>query len=245
MNAASASFRLRVTYAHGQELKYISHLDLIRVFERAMRRARLPLAYTQGFNARPRIRMAAPLPVALAGEMELADFYLIERVPAEEFRARLSVQLPPGLAILSVEEVPRQWPALASLVRAARYRAELPARCSFEEVRRRAEELLRQPALHRTRRGKKGRPTDYDLRPLILGLEASPGPEGPIVRMTLAAIPGATGRPEEVLEALGCAPAEASIIREELILETGEKAHTRKAEGPPAELGDFAGENAL
>ncbi|MGQ9668265.1 MAG: TIGR03936 family radical SAM-associated protein [Anaerolineae bacterium] len=245
MNAPSAPLRLRVTYAHGQGLRYISHLDLIRVFERAMRRARLPLAYTQGFNARPRISMAAPLPVGMAGERELADFYLLERVPADEFRARLSAQLPSGLSILFVEETPRPWPALASLVRAARYRAELPAHLPFEEVRRRVEELLRQPTLPRTRRAKKGRPTDYDLRPLILELEASPGPEGPIVRMTLSALPGATGRPEEVLAALDCAPAEASIVREELILEAGEKAHTRETEGPPpAELGDFAGEDA-
>lgn len=252
MSEPSAPWRLRVVYSHGPQLQYISHLDLIRVFERAMRRARLPLAYTQGFNARPRISMASPLPVGMAGERELADFYLTEQVAAEEFRFRLASQLPPGLAILAVEEVPRQRPSLASLVRAVRYRAELPAHYSLAEAQRRIDALLGQTALPRTRRAKKGRLTDYDLRPLIQELTVEPGADGPVVRMTLAALPGATGRPEEVLDALGYPPARASIVREEIILaphaeapaeEAGMLEDVREAEGPSDESGDFAGED--
>lgn len=249
MSEPSALCRLRVVYSHGQALQYISHLDLIRVFERAMRRARLPLAYTQGFNARPRISMAAPLPVGMAGEQELADFYLTEQVPAEEFRSRLASQLPPGLHLLSVEEVPRQWPSLASLVRAARYRAELPADYLLDEVQQRIDELLQQTALPRTRRAKKGRPTDYDLRPLIQELTVEPGADGPVVRMTLTALPGATGRPEEVLDALGYPPAGAAIVREEIILAPHAEAPVEGAGYPEdvgefSESGDFAGEDA-
>ena len=250
MNEPHAPHRLRVVYAHGPQLQYISHLDLIRVFERAVRRARLPLAYTQGFNARPRISMASPLPVGMAGERELADFYLTERVPAGEFLSRLAPQLPPGLTLLAVEEVPRQGPSLASLVRAARYRAVLPAHYSLAEVQQRIDELLQQAVLPRTRRAKKGRPTDYDLRPLIQTLTVEPGADGPVVRMTLAALPGATGRPEEVLDALGYPPARASIVREEIILAPHAEAPAGEAGLPedvgevPEESGDFAGEDA-
>ncbi len=244
MSEPNAPCRLRVVYSHGPQLQYISHLDLIRVFERAMRRARLPLAYTQGFNARPRISMAAPLPVGMAGEQELADFYLTETVSPEEFRSRLAPQLPPGLAILSVEEVPRQGPSLASLVRAARYRAELPAGCPLDEVQQRIDRLLQEAALPRTRRAKKGRPTDYDLRPLIQELTAEPGAEGPVVRMTLTALPGATGRPEEVLDALGYPPTEAAIVREEIILAPHAEAPVEEAEQLSDDSGDFAGEDA-
>jgi radical SAM-linked protein len=65
--------RLRLRFSRGARLKYISHLDLIRLWHRAFRRAGLELAYSEGFNPHPRIQIAAPLPLGVTGESELMD----------------------------------------------------------------------------------------------------------------------------------------------------------------------------
>ena len=68
--------RLRVTFSRGEELKYLSHLDVMRLWERALRRADLPLAYSQGFSPHAKISIAAPLPLGVTGERELMDIVL-------------------------------------------------------------------------------------------------------------------------------------------------------------------------
>ena len=65
--------RLRVRFGRGPEVKFISHLDVMRFWERAFRRARIPLAYSEGFSPHPRISLAAPLPVGVTSEAELMD----------------------------------------------------------------------------------------------------------------------------------------------------------------------------
>lgn len=62
--------RIRFRYARGKELRFLSHLDMLRLFQRAMRRAGLPLAYTLGFSPRPRLSLAAPLPVGATASRE-------------------------------------------------------------------------------------------------------------------------------------------------------------------------------
>jgi len=68
--------RLRITFAKGETLKYISHLDLARAWERALRRAGVPLAYSQGFNPRPKMAFAAALPVGYTATAEMVDILL-------------------------------------------------------------------------------------------------------------------------------------------------------------------------
>jgi len=221
MNETTTSplHRLRVTYRHGPELRYISNLDLIRLFERALRRARLPIAYSGGFNAHPRIHIAAPLPVGFAGENEMADFLLSQPVEPAAFQERLMQQLPQGLALLSVVVVARKEPSLAAQLREARYRAQLPATLELERVREDVRELLAREQIARSRRGKKGRMRKYDLRPLILALVVVPGDAGPQLEMTLAARDAATGRPEEVLAALGYSDIPTDITRVQMMFE--------------------------
>ena len=104
--------RLRVTFGRGDVLRYITHLDLMRSWERALKRAGLPLAYSEGFTRHPQIALAAPLPVGATAEGELMDIFLAEPLAPAEFRTRLAVQTPPGLTIEAVEEVPLAWPSL-------------------------------------------------------------------------------------------------------------------------------------
>jgi len=195
--------RLRLTFGRGEPVKYISHLDLIRLWERALRRASLPLAYSQGFNPRPRFMVASPLPVGVTSEAELIDLYLARRIHPQEVQNRLTPQLPPGIALHRVEEVALDEPSLQSQVRSAEYIVTVETEVPEDEVREAIKELLSASSLPRERL-REGKPHFYDLRPLVQRLWLI-GCERPYccIGMRLRAEGGATGRPEEVARALG------------------------------------------
>ena len=92
----------RMMYAKVGPARFISHLDLLRTFGRAARRAGLPLAFTQGFNPHPKITFAAPLAVGIAGEAEFADLELTRKIPAPVVARALTGALPEGLSVLEV-----------------------------------------------------------------------------------------------------------------------------------------------
>ncbi len=195
--------RLRIRFALGQRLKYISHLDLARTWERTFRRAGLPLAYSQGFNPRPRFQIAAALPVGISGSAEVLDVWLDEVLEPGQVRQRLQPSLPAGLEISGVSEVDLRAPSLQSQMRAAYYRATVAGPEPAEAIRARVQALLAAPALLRQRHHK-GRLQTYDLRPLVQSIEVREGQEGEqILEMRLQASPQGAGRPDEVLDALG------------------------------------------
>jgi radical SAM-linked protein len=208
--------RLRIQFAKGAELQYISHLDLARVWERIFRRAALPVAYSQGFNPRPRFQLAAALPVGVTGRAELLDVWLDVTMDPAEALARLVPVLPAGLEVLGVEEVGLRAPALQSQMRAAGYRAEVRTSEPLEGIETRIQALLEAPTLPRQRHHK-GRMRSYDLRPLIQQVEVERGEEGKtVLRMRLQASPQGAGRPDEVLDALGLSIAPHAIERTKL-----------------------------
>jgi len=205
--------RLRITFAKGEEIKYISHLDLMRVWERTLRRAGVPLAYSHGFNPRPKISIAAPLPVGFMGRAEVMDVWLTRYISPKTFAKCLAPHLPPGLEVLSVEVVYPKSPSLQSQVRSAEYRVTVECAESREEIEGRLRGLLSAERLPRQRRGK-----EYDLRPLIEDLWVEGWAEGGwVLGMRLRAGAGGTGRPDEVLKALGLANRPHTIWRERLI----------------------------
>lgn len=215
--------RLRITFSKTGSLRYTGHLDLQTVWERTARRAGLSLAYTHGFHPGPRIQIAAALPLGIAGTAEIVDLWL-DSDPGEPSvtKNRLQTGAPPGLTILQVETVDEHGPALQTQVDSAEYLVTLLEPMTGPELQARLDNLLRLAALPRTRRDK-----SYDLRPLIEELTLTPGPSpagggvGMRVFMRLAARVGATGRPEEVLDALGIPLEAARIERTRLILKTG------------------------
>jgi len=211
--------RLRLRYAKGEQLKYISHLDLARTWERVFRRAGLPVAHSQGFNPRPRFQIAAALPVGVTGRAEYLDLWLIEAFNPEEVEARLQPCLPPGLEVLGVEETELRASALQAQVRAAEYRVEVSNQEPTAAVRSRIQALLDAPSILRQRQHK-GKLQTYDLRPLIQTVTVEPGQEGGhLLRMRLQASPAGAGRPDEVLNALGLSLALHSIERTNLCFE--------------------------
>jgi radical SAM-linked protein len=90
---------IRVKFIRGEEVKYISHLDLMKAFERALRRSKLPIAYSEGFNPHPKMVFGLPLSVGVTSEAEYADFEFSEDIKVSELIEILNPQLPSGLAI--------------------------------------------------------------------------------------------------------------------------------------------------
>jgi radical SAM-linked protein len=204
--------RLRVTYARGEAIKYISHLDLARTWERALRRAAVPLAYSQGFTPRPKVTFAAALPVGVTGQREVMDLILERPVMPLNFAQRLVPHLPPGLEVVAVEEVYHKLPSLQSQICAAEYRVEVEWAEGRRALEARVAELLAAETIVRQRRGK-----TYDLRPLVESLSVSEAvPGGFALYMRLRQGQSGTARHDEVLGALRLAEAMRSACRERL-----------------------------
>ncbi len=211
--------RLRIRFSRGQQIKFISHLDIIRLWERALRRARIPLAYSEGFNPHPRISLAVPLAVGVTSETELMDVFVAKLVSPHWFTATASQQLPPGIEILGVYQVALTLPSLQSQVRYAEYAVEVETEQGIKDIDLAISSLLSAEHLpwhHRRDTGQRS----YDLRALIddLWLADWHQPYGTI-GMRLRCDSSGSGRPEQVASALGFTHYPQSIHRTRLILE--------------------------
>ncbi len=185
---------IRIRFRKEGDVRFTSHHDLMRVFERALRRAALPVAMSEGHNPRPRISIPAPLSVSFQGSNEVADVGLHQWMKPQEFADRLQAQLPAGIAVNSVEVTaphPDRQPSALS------YRIPLLPGHGLTVAR--IDELLarRQVVVQRERRDAA---KDVDVRRFLQALRL----EGDELLMLLACSAEGTARPEEVLQALGC-----------------------------------------
>jgi radical SAM-linked protein len=203
--------RLRITFAKTEEMRYTGHLDLHRALERIFRRAGLPIAYSQGFHPQPRINLASALPLGFTSQAEVADIWLEETLPLAQVSEALIQALPPGLTLLDASDVEMSAPSLQTQVVASEYIVTLLD--PVEKLDERLKEVVNATSLPRERRGK-----TYDLRPLIEEVvRISDDEQGrACLKMHLTAQEGATGRPEEVLNALDIAPEAARVHRNRL-----------------------------
>ncbi len=207
--------RYRLTFAKTEPMRYTGHLDVQRAWERTFRRAALPVKYSEGFTPRPRFHLAAALPLGCTSRYELADVWLERPLPVEEVETRLREVLPPGLELRKVEAVTEKAPALQNLVVASEYEAHFLE--PVPDLEARVARFLSQNRMLRERRGK-----TYDLRPLVEALEVRRGADGKSrLWMRLTARPGATGRPDEVLDTLGIPWEIAWVERVALLLGEG------------------------
>lgn len=161
-------------YAKEGPAKYISHLDLIRAFERAVRRAGLPIAFTQGFNPHPKLSFAAPLAVGTAGEAEFADMELAANIPAAAVTESLSDVMPEGLRLREVRIVAESTPALMAMVDRAAYtaRAMLEEPLEQETLEKSVSDFLSKPEILVERRSKTGEKRKHDIKPGIFAMFA-------------------------------------------------------------------------
>lgn len=219
MNVSPSRYQL--TFSKGEEVKYISHLDLMRSLERALRRADLPLDYSLGFNPRPKISIAAPLAVGVTGTAELMDVTLYRPVDPQNLLERLNASLPGGVRILAAGNVPLDAPSLQSLVRAAVYEVVVQTSIAEREIQSRVDRLTASSTLPRQRK-RAAEVRHYDLRPLIRELSITGCQSGSCyLGMCLEASSQGAGRPEEVVSALELPVLPLRVNRSSLIMAAG------------------------
>jgi radical SAM-linked protein len=210
--------RLRIYFSKSGALRYTGHLDLHSLWERTVRRAGLPLSYTQGFHPGPKIQLASALPLGFIGRAEIVDIWINDTPESLDrpYKELLQSSSPPGLIISSVEVVDSYAPALQTRVVSADYEVTLLDPGYDSELSTGTASLLAASSLPRERRGK-----PYDLRILVESIEFIPvdGFSPSRLLMRLSAREGATGRPEEVLDSLGIPFEMTRIERTQLILQ--------------------------
>ena len=211
--------RLRIRFCRGQELKFISHLDILRLWQRALHRAEITVAYSEGFNPHPRISLAAPLPIGVTSQAELMGILCTKWVSPHFLTAAVNQQLPPGIEILQVYQVALTMPSLQSQVRYAEYRVEVETEKGQKDIESALTELLSMkhlPWQHQRDTGTR----NYDLRALIDDLWLIDWHSGYCtLGMRLRCDNNGSGRPEQVTTALGFTCHPQLIHRTKLILE--------------------------
>jgi len=204
--------RLRITFAKTDAMRFTSHLDLHKAWERTLRRANLPLAYSQGFNPHPRINLASALPLGFTGEAEVVDVWLDQVLPVPQIESDLERAAPPGIKISKIQEIDDHTPTLQTELEASEF--VITFLDELDGLNAHLDDLLAAGSLPRQKRGK-----EYDLRPLVQDLRRLPDDEHGCQRLLvrLSARPNATGRPEEVIAALGAQPEAARVHRLQLV----------------------------
>lgn len=206
--------RIRLVFGKSGYTRFIGHLDLARALERAINRARIPVAYTQGFNKRPRMQLADALPLGFTSECEIVDLWLRERAEPQAVQIRLAEAFPSGLDLYAVNEVDISETALQNQTVEATYKVTPDESLESGELQSRIDALLSLPSIPRERRGK-----TYDLRPRVFSLAVSHSDDGRLViTMILSLAPGEVGRPDEVLYSLDLDPLSAIVHRTQIAL---------------------------
>jgi radical SAM-linked protein len=211
--------RLRIRFSRGEEIKYISHLDLLRLWQRALNRADIALAYSEGFNPHPRMSLAAPLALGVTGGAELMDIYVAKWSSPHSFTAAMGRQLPPGIKIEQVVNIAETLPSLQSQVRSAEFNVGIETEKQKAEIESIINALLEKetiPWQHQRDTGIR----HYDLRPLIEDLWLAGWRQDYCnINMRLRCDSSGSGRPEQVASALGFEKYPDVIHRSKLILQ--------------------------
>lgn len=192
--------KIEIRFQKGDAIRFISHHDLMRAFQRAVRRAGLPVRLTAGFNPRPRIVFPVALEVGIASLDEAVEIELTEWIPLDDLRNRLTSQLPPNLPLTAIRELPPT--RRGSRPTQMRYRLHL-AKAGLTIAPNRLNEMLAQPALpflrDRPQKGKARKPETIDLKPFLVA--AALAEDGDLV-VDLQPHRQATARPLELLSLL-------------------------------------------
>ncbi|MDQ2790614.1 MAG: radical SAM protein [Pseudonocardiales bacterium] len=206
--SAAPVCKVRLCYAKRGKLRFTSHRDVARAFERALRRAGLPMAYSQGFHPHPKVSWVGAAPTGAASEAEYVEIALVEHLDPEMVRARIDAALPDGLAVL--EGVVAGPGSLAERIDASAWRIEVRG-VAGPRLRQAADLLLAAPELLVERVTKDGL-RSLDARAAIVSLEVEddsrvlPAPDqlgrcGILVAVVRQVSPAV--RPDDVLSALG------------------------------------------
>ncbi|MDP1879301.1 MAG: TIGR03936 family radical SAM-associated protein [Actinomycetota bacterium] len=200
-DAAPTVQRLRLRYAKRGRLRFSSHRDFQRAFERALRRAEVPMAYSAGFNPHPKVSYANAAPTGVASEAEYVEIGVAARCDPGKVRAALDDALPPGLDVVDVVEA--RTPDFAQRLEASVWRVELPG-VPLDEARGAVGRFLVEEEILVERLTKNGI-RSFDARAAVISLDCAPGdgpdPDCAILRVVVRhGTPSV--RPDDVISAL-------------------------------------------
>jgi len=195
--------KLLVRFSKRGPLRFLSNLDTIELFKRALRRADLPVAFSNGNHPQPRVAILHPLPVGVESDAEFLQLELSKLLPRGEFESRLSPALPEGIDIEWARPVARKltFPRFDFAFRVDMESSDLPTEARVAEV-------LASDSLPVVRR-RKGRERTEDVRPYVRAIER----HDDHLFLKIAVVDGKTARPDEILEVLGISPLEAGAGR--------------------------------
>lgn len=167
--------KIRTEITKDEEIRYISHLDYASALERAIRRAKLPVAYSEGFNPHMKISFASALAVGVTSAAEYMDIEFKTSLTVEEFCEKFAAELPPGITLLRAKEIVGKQTALMAVVDLAVYEVKIPFTGDFAEVRQAVLAYNQAEAAEYTRISPKGRKTieikQYMAAPIVVQCE--------------------------------------------------------------------------
>ena len=167
MNRITYGYRLKFTKT--DKMRFIGHLDLLTYFQRAVKRADIPIAFSQGFNPHQLMSFAAPLPLGMASYAEYVDIKLDEPMECEEIKNRLNAQLSEGTEITEVRPIREREDTGAALLAAADYTAVLDFK--DEDFAEKLKTLEKGKEWNIEKLGKKKKLKTVDIKPMIYILE--------------------------------------------------------------------------
>jgi radical SAM-linked protein len=213
--------RLRIKFSRGPQIKFISHLDITRLWQRAFNRAGIEIAYSTGFTPHPRLSLAAPLPLGVTSEAELMDVFIVKGVAPHFFVSAVNQQLPPGMSVDKVYPIAFDLPSLQSQISRADYKVEVETEKGSADIAEKVNALMAKEHLPWQHQRDTG-PHQYDLRALIVSVCVTEWlPPVGILEMKLRCDSNGSGRPEQVAAALGFSQRPVSIHRTQLVLRDG------------------------
>lgn len=181
----SGATTIRIRFTKAGRVRFVSHRDVARLFERALRKLQLPVAYTEGFSPRPKLSFGLALTVAHESEAEYLDVELTEPIDLEALPAELTTALPEGITAQAVIGIERGTPSLQQAIVSCDWRVEILG-ATESEIASAVADVLAASELH-LERVRKGKTTVADVRPAILQLEvAGPTVDGVELRARLA-----------------------------------------------------------
>lgn len=199
-----SGFPVRVRFTKWGKVRFISHRDVARAFERAFRIEQLPLAFTEGFSPRPKVSFGLALSVGHESDAEYLDVELAEPTAVDALPAQLSAALPDGIDCTGAVRLVDRAPALQEAVTEVQFRVSaldgrgVPVDGDVLQSAATAALACAELPVTRTRKGKE---SVDDLRPAIRSIELTHGIDGPELELGLSTQPRGV-RPREVLDAL-------------------------------------------
>lgn len=160
---------MRVKFKKEGDMIYISHLDLQRTLQRAFRRAEIQLCYSQGFNPHPKMSYGNALALGTESQGEYVDIEVEDELTEKEFLEKIAPELPVGLEFVKCKEIDKTVTALSSVIEWGEYLFTIPLerKLSKEFVKSKVLDYMGKEEIIITKKNKKGRLVEVDIRPLI------------------------------------------------------------------------------